>query len=48
MTKEQLSELNSLFSFIDFLYYKEQKITSEEAEDLIKTISWIEKEEVQK
>lgn len=33
--------LHSLFSFIDSLYFKEKIISPDEAEDLIKVVSWI-------
>lgn len=33
--------LHSLFSFIDSLYFEEKVISPDEAEDLIKVVSWI-------
>lgn len=44
MNEIQLQKIEELCSYIDFLYYKEGILNSEEAEELTQIILWIKKE----
>ncbi len=46
MNEIQLQKIEELCSYIDFLYYKEGILNSEEAEDLTQIILWIKKEDL--
>lgn len=41
MNEIQLQKIEELCSYIDFLYYKQNMLNSQEAEELIEIISWI-------